>query len=167
VHRTVRCATGQCPVHQGRSTSTLHLRVSETALRYNSSDCPVCHRTVRCTSGATASQRNGRLQRSSDNVNSARIVRVESEQPPEGAPDSAQCMSGAAPDCPVQHEDKAPTVETVRTLTVGWRGWRTGHCPVRPSTDSLPNGYVVVEGYKYPPTTTTPSIQVFQTLHSI
>jgi hypothetical protein len=23
-------------------------------------------------------------------------------------------------------------------------------CPVRPSTDSLPNGYVVVEGYKYP-----------------
>jgi hypothetical protein len=41
-------------------------------------------------------------------------------------------------------------------------------CPVRPSTDSLPNGYVVVEGYKYPPTTTTtPSIQVFQTSHSI
>jgi hypothetical protein len=24
------------------------------------------------------------------------------------------------------------------------------NCPVRPSTDSLPNGYVVVEGYKYP-----------------
>jgi hypothetical protein len=40
-------------------------------------------------------------------------------------------------------------------------------CPVRPSTDSLPNGYVVVEGYKYPPTTTTPSIQDFQTSHSI
>jgi hypothetical protein len=40
-------------------------------------------------------------------------------------------------------------------------------CPVRPSKDSLPNGYVVVEGYKYPPTTTTPSIQVFQTSHSI
>jgi hypothetical protein len=40
-------------------------------------------------------------------------------------------------------------------------------CLVRPSTDSLPNGYVVVEGYKYPPTTTTPSIQVFQTSHSI
>jgi hypothetical protein len=32
-------------------------------------------------------------------------------------------------------------------------------CPVRPSKDSLPNGYVVVEGYKYPPTTTTPRIQ--------
>jgi hypothetical protein len=35
-------------------------------------------------------------------------------------------------------------------------------CPVRPLTDSLPNGYVVVEGYKYPPTTTTTSIQDFQ-----
>jgi hypothetical protein len=43
---------------------TLHLRVSEAALRYNSLDCPVCHRTVQCTSGATASQRNDRLQRS-------------------------------------------------------------------------------------------------------
>jgi hypothetical protein len=24
------------------------------------------------------------------------------------------------------------------------------NCPVRPSTDNLPNDYVVVEGYKYP-----------------
>jgi hypothetical protein len=43
---------------------TCHLWVLEAPLRYNSPDCPVCHRTVRCTSGATASQRNGRLQRS-------------------------------------------------------------------------------------------------------
>jgi molybdopterin-guanine dinucleotide biosynthesis protein len=41
------------------------------------------------------------------------------------------------------------------------------NCPVRPSTDSLPNDYVVVEGYKYPPTTTTQGIQVSQTSHSI
>ena len=39
--------------------------------------------------------------------------------------------------------------------------------PVRPSTDSLPNGCFGGWGYKYPPTTTTPSIQVFQTSHSI
>jgi hypothetical protein len=26
---------------------------------------------------------------------------------------------------------------------------------------------LVVEGYKYPPTTTTPTIQAFNTLHSI
>jgi hypothetical protein len=32
---------------------------------------------------------------------------------------------------------------------------------VRPSTVATPNSYLVVEGYKYPPTTTTPSIQDF------
>jgi hypothetical protein len=40
-------------------------------------------------------------------------------------------------------------------------------CPVRPSTDSLPNGWFGGWGYKYPPPTTTSSIQVFQTSHSI
>jgi hypothetical protein len=40
-------------------------------------------------------------------------------------------------------------------------------CPVRPSTAACPNGCLVVEGYKYPPTTTTPSIQVSSTSHSI
>jgi hypothetical protein len=40
-------------------------------------------------------------------------------------------------------------------------------CPVRPSTDSLPNGWFGAWGYKYPPTTTTPSIQDFQRSHSI
>jgi hypothetical protein len=79
-HRTVRCATEQCPVHQGRSTQTLHLRVSGEPLRYNLSDCPVWHRTVRCASGATAIERNGQLQRSSANVNSAQTIRAESEQ---------------------------------------------------------------------------------------
>jgi hypothetical protein len=63
-HRTVRCATGQCPMCQGRSTPTLHLRVSVAALYYNSLDCLVCHETVWCTSGAMASQLNGRLKRS-------------------------------------------------------------------------------------------------------
>jgi hypothetical protein len=32
---------------------------------------------------------------------------------------------------------------------------------MRPSTAAFPNGLLVVEGYKYPPSTTTPSIQVF------
>jgi hypothetical protein len=40
-------------------------------------------------------------------------------------------------------------------------------CPVRPSIDSLPNGWFGGWGYKYPPPTTTSSIQVFQTSHSI
>jgi hypothetical protein len=58
---------------------------------------------------------NGHLQK----CYSARTIRTESEQPPEGALDSEQSLSGAAPDCPVPQEVKAPTVKTVRTLTVG------------------------------------------------
>jgi hypothetical protein len=105
---------------------------------------------------------NGRLQREQC-ADSSRIVRAA----PEGAPDSEQDLSGAAPDCPVPQDVRASMVETVRTLTIGWRGWRTGQCPMRPSTDSLPNGWIGGWGYKYPPTTITPSIQVFQTSHSI
>jgi hypothetical protein len=54
---SVWCTTGQCPVHQGISAQTLHLRENQRALRYNSSDCPVSHRTVRCASGATTTSR--------------------------------------------------------------------------------------------------------------
>jgi hypothetical protein len=45
---------------------------------------------------------------------SARTVRVEVRAAARGAPDSAQYLSSAAPDSPVPHEDKDPTVETVR-----------------------------------------------------
>jgi hypothetical protein len=95
-HWTVRCATRQCPVHQGRSTQTLHLRVSVEPLRYNSPDCPVGHRTVRCASGATAIEPNGQLQRSPANVNSAQIVRAVSEQRQK----AHQTVNSA---CPVRH----------------------------------------------------------------
>jgi hypothetical protein len=43
---SVRCTTGQCPVHQGTQRPTLHLREFLEELRYNSPDCPVPHRTV-------------------------------------------------------------------------------------------------------------------------
>jgi hypothetical protein len=81
-HRTVRCATGQCPMHKGTRRPTLHLREFSEELRYNSPDCPVpqgratlnspasgirsaiihrtvssAHRTVRCDSGAMATSR--------------------------------------------------------------------------------------------------------------
>jgi hypothetical protein len=113
---------------------------------------------------------NGHLQK----CYNARIVRAELEQPLEGARDSEQGLSSAALDCPVPHEDKAPTVETVRTLTVGWRGWRTGHCLVAHRIvrcahrqQPTPAVELVVEGYKYPPTTSTPTIQAFTTVHLI
>jgi hypothetical protein len=73
IHRTVRCATGQCLVHQGRSTPTLHLRVFGQQLRYNSPDCPVCQRS-------NSSQAQRSTPTVAYNVNSARTVRAESEQ---------------------------------------------------------------------------------------
>jgi hypothetical protein len=54
-------------------------------------------------------QRNGRLQRKPEKRYSARTVRAESEQAPEGAPDSEQYLSGA-PGCQSSNG---------RTLTVG------------------------------------------------
>jgi hypothetical protein len=54
----------------------------------------------------------------------------------------------------------------LQTLTVGWRG-DAPDSPVRPSPAASPMATLVVEGYKYPPTTTTPSIQDFWTSHSI
>ncbi len=61
-----------------------------------------------------ASQRNGRLH-----ATVCGQFAQKSEQPLEGAPDNKQYLSGAAPDYLVPPEDKAPTVEIVRTLTVG------------------------------------------------
>jgi hypothetical protein len=40
-HRTVRCATGQCPVHEGTPSQTLHLREFSEALRIIHRTCPV------------------------------------------------------------------------------------------------------------------------------
>jgi hypothetical protein len=94
---------------------TLQLRVSPGALRYNSPDCPVCHRTIRCTKRSNGYQRNGHPQNALTELQFMAEVRAGAR----GAPDSEQCMSGAAPDCPVQQDVRAPTVETVRTLTVG------------------------------------------------
>jgi hypothetical protein len=57
---------------------------------------------------------NGRLQREQCTDSSHKVRAV-----PEGAPDSEQDLSGAAPDCRVPQDVRAPMVETVRTLTVG------------------------------------------------
>jgi hypothetical protein len=114
-HRTIRCTRVDQP-------QTPHLRVFPGALRYNSPDCPVWHRTIRCTKRSNGYQRNGRLHSALTELQFAADVRAA----PEGAPDSEQCLSGAAPDCPVHQDVRAPAVETIRTLTVGWRGWHTG-----------------------------------------
>jgi hypothetical protein len=77
----------------------------------------IIHRTVRCAIGLSGAPSgvmansatvgcNGRLQ-----SYSAWTVRAEVRAAARGAPDSAQYLSGAAPDCPVPQEDKAPTVK--------------------------------------------------------
>jgi hypothetical protein len=76
-------------------------------------------------------------------------------------------MFGAAPDCPVPLEDKGSNGR-LRPNPNGWVTWlahRTVRCAHR--QQPLPNGCLVVEGYKYPSTTPAPTIQAFITLHSI
>jgi hypothetical protein len=57
---------------------------------------------------------NGHLQREQC-ADSLRGVRAA----PEGAPDSEQDLSGVTLDCLVPQDVRAPTIESVRTLTVG------------------------------------------------
>jgi hypothetical protein len=90
-HRTVRCATGQCPVHQGTRLRTCHLREFWEPLRYNSPDCPVHQRSNGYTAPTVIC--NGTVKRYS-----ARLRAQKSEQAPEGAPD-----------CPVRHATEALT----------------------------------------------------------
>jgi hypothetical protein len=61
IHRTVRCTTGQCPVPQGRATLNSPASGIRSAIIHRT--VSGAHRNVRCDSGATATSRNGRLQR--------------------------------------------------------------------------------------------------------
>jgi hypothetical protein len=99
----------------------------------------IIHRTVQCAtglsgapSGATATSAtvncNGRLQHYN-----AWIVRAEVRAAARGAPDSEQCMSGAAPDCLVPLEDKGSNGRQ-RPDPNGWVTWlahRTVRCAHR------------------------------------
>jgi hypothetical protein len=106
-HRTVRCATGQCPVHQGTQLRTWHLREFWEPLRYNS----------RCARGATATSR----QRSSrEALNALQCtpacaeVRAGARRRTRQSTGPVQCttgLSGAPPDCAVAPQVRAPTVE--------------------------------------------------------
>jgi hypothetical protein len=73
----------------------------------------IIHRTIQCAtalSGAPAEQWLFGATvdcKSADQMNSARTVRAEVRAVVRGAPDSEQCLSDAAPDCPVPLEDNA------------------------------------------------------------
>jgi hypothetical protein len=66
----------------------------------------IIHRTVRCAKCSNGYNANGRLQKWT-----VPTARAESEQAPNGAPNSEQDLSGAPPDCPVVHMSEAPAVE--------------------------------------------------------
>jgi hypothetical protein len=59
-HRTVRCATGQCPVHQDRT------KVQLATLGFLQAHSAIIHRTVRYATGAIATSRNSQLQKQTD-----------------------------------------------------------------------------------------------------
>jgi hypothetical protein len=125
----------------------------------------VGHRTVWC-----AKRSNGRVQRLADTA----TVRRQFAQSQSKRYKAHRTVNS---DCLVHHR----TVRWSQLSELQWsnpNGWVTwlAHrtvsggapdCPVRPSTDSLPNDHFGGWGYKYPPTTTIQGIQVFQTSHSI
>jgi hypothetical protein len=114
---SVRCTTGQCPVHQGTSARTLHLRENQRALRYNSPDCPVCQRSNDYFA------RNDRLQPHSMRYSARRSqstrgwrtgpVRCTTGQPsgPQVRTSTVEPQRSAdvagAPDCPARHATAA------------------------------------------------------------
>jgi hypothetical protein len=111
---SVRCTTGQCPVYQRTQLQTRHLRENQRALRYNSPDCPVAHRTVRCASGATATSR----QQSPANAFNALQCVPESEQ-------RQKAHRTVYSTCPVHHRtSRRPHLsELQRSNPNGWVTW--------------------------------------------
>jgi hypothetical protein len=150
-HRTVRCATGQCPVHQGDQLWTAQLWVfgNATSLQFTrlsgvlsgattTAPTVVCKRWTVCEQCADSSRRS-----QSSAIRRTRQWTVTVRWPH---------MS-----------------ELQRSNPNGWVTWLahrtvsggTPDCPGRPSTDSLPNGHFGGWGYKYPQPPPLQGIQVF------
>jgi hypothetical protein len=149
-HRTVRCATRQCPVHQDRTVPNSPLS------GFSEAHSAIIHRTVRCTSGAMTPSRNGRLQKLKNQRYSDEQCAQSESRPSE----AHQTLNNA---CPVRHQTSGATRGQILQRSNapepnGWVTWLahrtvsggTPDCLVRPSTAATPNGYVVVDGYKYP-----------------
>jgi hypothetical protein len=95
--RTLVWRTGQCLVHHrtlSGATGWINLKLFTFGFLRPCST--IIHRTVRCAKRSNGRQRNGRFQRSADNVNSARTVRAESEQ-------RQKAHRTVNSDCPVRH----------------------------------------------------------------
>jgi hypothetical protein len=103
--------TEQCPVLQRDAALELaSLGILRRLLRYNSSDMSGVHRTVRCTSGATAISAP---TATCDTLN-ARAARAEGRRAHTGAPDNEQDMSGVHQTSRRAQKSEAPTVRIQR-----------------------------------------------------
>jgi hypothetical protein len=86
----------------------------------------IIHRTVRCDSGATATSRNGRLQKLK-NRGTVRISAQQSQSAESEAHRTVNSVSGAVLDCPVSHEDKVSNGRQLLNSNgcVTWLAYRT------------------------------------------
>jgi hypothetical protein len=109
IHRTVRCTPDSVRCSkEARSQELASLGISLQSLRYISPDCPVCtgHRTVRCTSGATAIS----APTATCGALNARAASAEVRRAHTGTPDSKQYLSGVHRTPRRAHKSEAPTV---------------------------------------------------------
>jgi hypothetical protein len=171
-HQTVRWATGQCPVHQGDQLWTTQLRVFGEPLRYNSPDCPVLHRTVRCCTGLSGVP-SGATTIVCKSEQWTWIVRGQERAELEQRQKAHRTVNI---DCLVRHRTvRCPNLSELQRLNPN--GWVTGlahrtvsggapDCPVRPSTDSLPTA-ILVGGAINTPNHHTSRHPSFQPLHPI
>jgi hypothetical protein len=140
---SVRCTTGQCPVHQGTRRPTLHLRKF-------SEGSTIIHRTVRCTTRqCPVPQGRATLNSPASGIRSAIIHRTVS-----GAHRTVRCDSGATTTSRngrlQRIKYRAYKLELQRSEPNGlvtWVAHRTvsggaPDCPVRPSTAASTNGQV-------------------------
>jgi hypothetical protein len=117
----------------------------------------IIHRTVRCASGVTATQR----QRSSAMNNNCTTVRACARRSQDRRQKAHQAVNS---DCPVHHRTvRWPSCQKLQRSEPNGRVTWLAHvdCPVHHATEALTNGHFGGWGYKYPQPPTIHFIQVF------
>jgi hypothetical protein len=111
IHRTVRCTPDSVRCSkEARPPQLASLGFARQPLRYNSPDMSGVHRTVRCTSGATAIS----APTATCAAFNARAARAEVRRTHTGAPDNEQWLSGVHRTPRRAQKSEAPTVRIQR-----------------------------------------------------
>jgi hypothetical protein len=118
-----------CPVcHRTLSGAPGPYQSEHVTLGFQPARSAIIHQTVWCATGLSGAPAEQRLFgatidcKSTDQMNSARTVHAEVRAVIRSAPNSEQCLSGAAPDCPVPLEDKASNSRLLPNPN-GWMTW--------------------------------------------